>query len=289
MFSSYVVFNGEKYYTNNNFLNLSRKRIKNIRDIKFLDEQISLKILNLNYNNIKEIPKLNNLVVLEILKLSNNKIREIKGLEKLSSLKLLDLSNNNIEKIQGLENLTSLRTLILSNNQIRIIENLEKLPKLEILHLNNNAITSIQGINHMKQLRYLDLSNNNITILRNLHGLEDLRFVSLYNNNFPDLIKNMLDDFKNRYVFARKVVKYCKNPHEFERLIFQEFLDECRNRDQDMLDEFETWKTFGGCQYIIGNLKGSLESLKKALEIQPDDEMLRFYYEFVKEEIKMIG
>ncbi|MFX0098036.1 MAG: leucine-rich repeat domain-containing protein, partial [Candidatus Hodarchaeota archaeon] len=279
-----VFHKGEWHDVLSGTLDLSKNSIQKIKEVEGLSKLIRLKSLNLSFNNIRRIPNLGFLKDLEVLKLQNNQISNIEGLNEVSSLTLLDLSNNKISRIEGLGNLVNLRTLILSNNQIREIRPSELPRNLNVLLLDHNKISKIQGLDHLSWLRQLDLSFNKISWLMNLQYLVRLSVLSIHNNLLPPIIESILEQFKEWGGFSRKVVNFCRNPSIQERIIFQEFLDQCHNRDEKMLDEIDIWKVFAGCHYIIGNFQGSIESFENALKINPNDEMVRFYIEYIKKE-----
>ena len=99
-------------------LDLSGKKITNIKEIKGLSELKELEILNLYNNKITEIKGLKNLKNLKILFLNKNKIKEIKGLQNLENLLELYLDNNNISELYGLSNLKNLQVLTLIKNPL---------------------------------------------------------------------------------------------------------------------------------------------------------------------------
>ncbi|MFX1365448.1 MAG: TIR domain-containing protein [Promethearchaeota archaeon] len=100
-------------------LDLSNQGIRDISEIKGLDNLVNLRYLNLNKNQITEIKGLDNLRILETLSLENNNISEIKGLDNLNLLQHLLLNGNNITEIKGLGNLSSLKRIELQDNPVR--------------------------------------------------------------------------------------------------------------------------------------------------------------------------
>jgi len=78
----------------------------------------TLKLYNLGIKDITELKGLDNLTDLQVLNLAGNQITEIKGLENLRSLERLLLYNNQITEIKGLENLTKLDYLTLWKNPV---------------------------------------------------------------------------------------------------------------------------------------------------------------------------
>ena len=98
----------KKYLT----LDLSRKGIKDITEIKGLEARTRLQVLNLSHNQIGEIKGLDTLKNLVKLDLSHNKIAEIRGLRNLTKLRILNLKGNRFVNIEGFENLINLKKLI---------------------------------------------------------------------------------------------------------------------------------------------------------------------------------
>lgn len=128
-----VIYNGEYYlieivnFYSYNFgmLDLSKKGIRDISEIKGLDSLRILGVLDLSDNKITELKCLENLKNLYDLNISNNRLTEIKGLESLTRLRYLNLKNNLITEIKGLENFLIDRTgedmkIILGDNRIPI-------------------------------------------------------------------------------------------------------------------------------------------------------------------------
>ena len=117
-----VEYKGRIYRVKNNMgtlsLNLAKKNISDITDIKGLGDQPQLHFLNLSHNNITEINGLDDLRSLVDLNLNHNHIRLISGLDYLVNLGKLDLANNDIIELSGLENLQKLRYLFLTGNPV---------------------------------------------------------------------------------------------------------------------------------------------------------------------------
>lgn len=122
------------------YLDLRKKKIDDISQIKGLDNFSDLVSLNLDENQITEITGLSSLKNLRVLSLSDNKITEIKGLENLINLKVLNLKRNQINEISGLENLSNLEQIDLSNNNISELKGLENLSKLNLLLIFQNSV-----------------------------------------------------------------------------------------------------------------------------------------------------
>jgi len=100
-----VEINGKQYFVkikrDVQSLNLSKKGISSIMDIKGLESLVDLKILDLMGNNLKEIKGLEPLIRLEKLYLSSNQIEILRGLDTLKNLKFLDLSDNLISDVES--------------------------------------------------------------------------------------------------------------------------------------------------------------------------------------------
>lgn len=93
-------------------LDLSRKGIKDITEIKGLEARTGLQVLYLSHNQIGEIKGLDTLKNLVKLDLSYNEIGEIRGLRNMTNLRILNLKGNRFTNIEGFENLINLKTLI---------------------------------------------------------------------------------------------------------------------------------------------------------------------------------
>ena len=99
MGGGFVIVHGKKIkIMNRNFLNLSKKGIRDISEVKGLENQIRITQLYLGANQITEIKGLESLVGLERLSIGGNQITEIKGLENLTNLKILEIHENQIKR-----------------------------------------------------------------------------------------------------------------------------------------------------------------------------------------------
>ena len=99
-------------------LNLSKKKITDISQIKGLDQLTDLTGLNLSYNKISEIKGLESLNNLKSLYIESNQIYEIKGLDNLKNLSRLSLMDNNISELKGLQNIENLKSLSIHGNPL---------------------------------------------------------------------------------------------------------------------------------------------------------------------------
>lgn len=168
--------------------------------------------LNLSSNQIKDITEikgLENLVNLQVLYLANNQISEIKGLENLHNLQKLDIANNQITEIKGLDNLSNLSSLFLGNNQISRIVGLDQLSNLKSLKLNKNQIAEIQGLESLVNLHNLDLSYNQIKEFKGFENLNNLKLLYIYNNPAYEELRHVFGSLG-----PREVLEYCKKPVE---------------------------------------------------------------------------
>jgi len=82
----YVVIRGEKYFVQDNKLDLTGTTNFNISEIEGLGELKNLEELYLKGNGIEKIENLEGLTNLKYLNLCENYITEISGLEKLINL-----------------------------------------------------------------------------------------------------------------------------------------------------------------------------------------------------------
>lgn len=205
----YVIFKGQRYFTKDHKLDLSKLGIHKISEIENLNKISNLKIMILTFNNIKKIEGLDTLSNLEELYINENCIKEIENLNSLKNLKALDLSGNFINKIQGLDNLINLQKLELGGNQISKIEGLKKLISLKELSLNINfEISEIKGLDTLNNLQELSLEVNQITKISGLENLINLQKLNLSNNQITKIER--VDNLINLYslnLFANQISK----------------------------------------------------------------------------------
>lgn len=258
-----VEVNGRTFYAVGGVLDLSYvdcrapKRLdnlKNIGEIKGLDQLIQLKVLNLEGNNITSINNLKSLTNLEKLNLNQNKITEIKNLDSLTNLKELYLSRNNIEEIKGLNQLINLRLLDLSWNSIFEINGLGSLEKIEELYLSNNRIKKINHLDKLINLRHLDLESNKISRIEGLGMLTKLEDLSLMDNNYMTITE--LDNLKSlKYLKIDLMGSKLEGFQNFENL--QELIVFYDKAFEPILDKL------GGCYDIyyqdFGRYTGTVE------------------------------
>ena len=128
--------------TNNDLAHLNMSS-KGFIHFPIFEWQLSLRVLEIQYNFIQEISNFSYIKNLEVLNISNNYISEIKDLYLLQMLKTLNFSHNKINRIQNLNQSQNLRTLNLRMNRIKAIENLDALVNLRNLDLSHNLISVI--------------------------------------------------------------------------------------------------------------------------------------------------
>lgn len=161
-----VIYNGKEYRVKNKqgflMLNLSRKKIKKISEVKGLESLKELQVLNLSNNSLSMIEGLETLRNLMTLELDSNEITEIKGLETLKNLKLLNLARNSISEIKGLDTLTNLEELHLEHNKILEIKGMDNLIKLRELYLTFNEISQVKSFLNKDHIINLSLIRNPI-------------------------------------------------------------------------------------------------------------------------------
>jgi len=161
-----VVLHGKEYKVKKKkgmlTLNLSKKGIKNISEIKGLENLTKLEVLNLWNNQISDIKGLESLLYLWDLNLAGNSITEIKGLETLLYLKKLSLGGNTISEIKGFEALVNLEVLFLPLNPIETLKGLDNLVNLTFINLYNCKIHEIESFKNKEYLKQTILGKNPI-------------------------------------------------------------------------------------------------------------------------------
>ncbi len=215
-----VSYNGKEYHVDSNLgLNLSRKRITDLTQVKGLERLTSLKTLDIRGNNLTKIAGIGNLTHLEKLRLRGNNIPQelishLGGVDRYDNalspqkfveysrkvdkgelehvivknkkievysndLVLRNLGIEKIEDIKGLLTLKDLRMLDLSHNNLKNIVGIEKLINLKILNLNHNQLEDIKGIERLKNLEELHLYGNGIFELSQKDKLKHLVILDL--------------------------------------------------------------------------------------------------------------
>lgn len=223
-----IIHGKKEFFVELNELDLSKRKIRNISDIKGLERLTNLTRLDLSDNKISEIENLDKLKKLQYLYLGGNRIQKITGLEKLLNLQFLCIERNKISEIEGLDNLKNLNFLCLRENQIIEIKGLDKLHNLETLRLSGNRISEIKGLNSLKNLVVLECNNNYINEMRGLENLLNLGTADFNNNNFehsPFSSEKKLDalyGIKRKIGYQKKIIdiiNLSKEKAEYEELI----------------------------------------------------------------------
>ena len=186
-FLQVVYVNQKPYYMNDKILYLGDLGIKEVSEIKGLEELNDLETLYLLKNHIKKIVGLEKLKKLKKLDLSQNLISEITSLGQLKELEYLGLSDNRISEIKNLDNLSNLKQLWLDGNNIQEIKGLIKLKNLKSLALGSNKISKIEGLDNLEDLTHLYLSENKIKDISNLKKLQKLITLYIGNNRINDI------------------------------------------------------------------------------------------------------
>ncbi len=171
--------------------------IESIRDVKGLDQLVSLESLSVFDCGITRIEGLDHLVKLEQLSLEKNKITKIEGLDQLVNLESLNLQDNHIAKIEGLDRLMKLKFFDLGHNKITRIEGLDTLVNLESLNLQDNQIARIEGLDRLANLKHLDIGYNKITRIEGLGQLVNLDQLFLDENQIAKIKRSSLIEKMN--------------------------------------------------------------------------------------------
>ena len=200
----------------NNSLNLRRKSINDLSNIKGLLEINNLQVLRLDYNDLERLPEsichlkslrtlnlgnnklkvlpnsISDLSSLKILTLGNNKLRFLpNSISDLSSLKTLWLNDNTFEHYpESTSNLISLENLSLGGNNLKgLSESIGNLQSLKSLILRDNDLTTIpESIGKLSFLETLELEHNKLTKLpESIGNLKLLKRLNLYRNNLSTL------------------------------------------------------------------------------------------------------
>jgi len=195
----FVTLHNMKHYVIKGRLDLSKKDIHDIEEIKGLELLSDLKELDLSSNYITEIKGFESLVNLESLNLDATLneyklvISEIKGLDTLIKLKNLSIQYQcAITEMKGLEKLVYLERLMLNYVNISELKNLDHLKDLKFLSLEGNNISEIKGLKNLVNLIYLNLRSNQITEIKGLDKLKNLESLYLSRNKI-----NVLEELEN--------------------------------------------------------------------------------------------
>jgi internalin A len=223
----FVTVGGIKYYVFDDVLNLSELGIRDIEEIKGLENLSNLKELNLYRNQISEIKGLENLINLQRINLDwnfrieggekhlvNKSAQEIVkycrdkkegkfdfvtvgGIKYYVVNNILDLSGiiiSDFSEIKGFETLTYLEEFRVNNyrhhrsrGEIKEIKGLEHLINLRILDLGGNQIEEIKGLDKLINLEKLNLSYNRITEIKGLDTLVNLKELNCHTNHIREI------------------------------------------------------------------------------------------------------
>jgi Leucine-rich repeat (LRR) protein len=219
-----------KYGHNTQHIDLSNRKIKEIIEIKGLND---LTYLNLSCNHIMEIKGLDSLINLNTLYLNSNKITEIKDLDSLINLSKLFLSSNKISEIKGLDNLIKLTMLYLKANPITkiplTIMNNKRLYKLCIDCPIDPIIERFLKRNSIKDLKTIYTDPENVHDSRINNSIKESVYKIMSNSKKPS-IENVLEEIindKNLDISTKEqLIEYCedKTIHYHINLTFDEVL-----------------------------------------------------------------
>lgn len=172
-----------------------------------------LDLKNLGIKDLSEVKGLENLKNLSRLDLSDNKLTEIKILENLKNLYYLNLNNNKITEIKGLDSLRKLRYLYLEHNKITEINGLESFQIIE------NPITEYDMV--------LNLGNNPIpiSILNKLGGLGKAGNAKNPKKIVDYCIKKNIEKEKLNRSIVEKLKKILKVSNRFRLDMLMDLLD----------------------------------------------------------------
>jgi len=181
---------------------ITRNRLENIDDLKYLTK---LLYLDISSNNLDDISVLKALRGLKYLNISNNAINSVDALKGFDLLTHLYMSVNRVsdlgplrerEEIDGLEVLsfmkqsgrtidlspisgfTGLQKLYISENSLKNIDVISSLTDLQIIKAENIDLKDGNVFSPLGKLRKLYLSNNNLREIAFAEELKDL--YSLY-------------------------------------------------------------------------------------------------------------
>lgn len=99
--------------------------------------------LDISRKNLHTCPNFNEELRLKMLNMQSNYISKIDGIECLVNLVCLDLYNNQLESVEAISQLFQLRVLMLGKNRIFSLQPLKSLQLIDILDLHSNQISSI--------------------------------------------------------------------------------------------------------------------------------------------------
>lgn len=172
-----------------------------------------LDLKNLGIKDLSEVKGLENLKNLSRLNLSDNKLTEIKILGNLKNLYYLNLNNNKITEIKGLNSLRKLRYLYLNHNKITEIKDLESFQIREVQMTEYDMV--------------INLGNNPIpiSILYESGGLDKAGNANNPKRIVDYCIKNKIEKEKLNRSIKEKLIKILKVSSRFRLDMLMDILD----------------------------------------------------------------
>lgn len=266
----------------------------NLTDLKFVDNLINLKNLQVNFNFIDKIEYINKLDNLNEFWICENKIKKIENIP--PDVRVLNLNGNLIEKIpKEMTNLANLSELNVSANNItdlRDIFNITQLTNLKILYF----IDENFGDNPI-----CHFSNYRVFILHHLKNLETLDSVKVTNEEkkecesifakkslfYKTKIKNMNKTTKNIFNLLKVyrnfyfILKYLQIQFFSQRIKMLEYFEyeyKILNSEKDDSPRFQSDLE------VSKEIDCSLEKIKKCLKgIQNVNESFRLLKDFISD------
>ena len=98
-------------------LNLRNLGIESLKDIKGLEKNKDIEVLDLGNNNLTDVKELEDFTSLKVLNLQNNQLKDLSGLEKLDTLEEIRLFGNEIYEAPELNGLKNLKKLVLDSSR----------------------------------------------------------------------------------------------------------------------------------------------------------------------------
>ena len=184
---------------------------KNEIKFKWLKNQTSLQLINLNLSSLEDLIFFPNLTSIYIQNMILENLNGIENCSKLHTLTIIDVKIkeykqltllNNIETlyVQGpvelkdivdnIKDYNKLRDLSLYSANLENVELLSKLKNIESLNklnLGANKIKNVKPLEDLKNLTELDLGSNLITDISPLKELTKLKLLNLRKNNIKDI------------------------------------------------------------------------------------------------------
>ncbi|CAL5985015.1 leucine-rich_repeat domain-containing protein [Hexamita inflata] len=158
-----------------------------IRSISGIDQNKSLKTLQLSHNLIEDLRPLRDMTFLISLAVDNNNITDIAPLSQLRNLKSLFLNQNNISGLYQIKDLQLLEILSASNNNITDLYGIQYLKNLKQINLNVNQISDLSPTAGCHSLNSVYAENNQITSVAPLLKMQTIKSISIQSNFISDL------------------------------------------------------------------------------------------------------